>query len=148
MSGCVRSERASPIAQLVERVAVNRKVAGSNPAGREASSFVAPLTTRSCIFFFTHHTSHSPQKHLHTPSRATNTSTKYFSSSQQPLNQPRRPPMAARSYSLSTVLLMNATTTSLPVASRSIPKPYSIVHRELPHLRPRQDEWVHSRGTT
>ncbi len=31
--------RASPIAQLVERVAVNRKVAGSNPAGREASRF-------------------------------------------------------------------------------------------------------------
>ena len=26
--------RGSPIAQLVERVAVNRKVAGSNPAGR------------------------------------------------------------------------------------------------------------------
>ena len=34
--------RASPIAQLVERVAVNRKVAGSNPAGREASPFTAP----------------------------------------------------------------------------------------------------------
>lgn len=31
--------RASPIAQLVERVAVNRKVAGSNPAGREVSPF-------------------------------------------------------------------------------------------------------------
>lgn len=31
--------RASPIAQLVERVAVNRKVAGSNPAGREALTF-------------------------------------------------------------------------------------------------------------
>ena len=30
---------ASPIAQLVERVAVDRKVAGSNPAGREASPF-------------------------------------------------------------------------------------------------------------
>ena len=36
--------RASPIAQLVERVAVNRKVAGSNPAGREASRFASHLT--------------------------------------------------------------------------------------------------------
>ena len=39
--------RASPIAQLVERVAVNRKVAGSNPAGREASSFAAHYNTHS-----------------------------------------------------------------------------------------------------
>ena len=29
--------RRSPIAQLVERVAVNRKVAGSSPAGRDRS---------------------------------------------------------------------------------------------------------------
>jgi hypothetical protein len=42
VKSCAVGGRASPIAQLVERVAVNRKVAGSNPAGREASSFATP----------------------------------------------------------------------------------------------------------
>jgi hypothetical protein len=36
---CVCSGRDSPIAQLVERVTVNHKVAGSNPAGRVRASF-------------------------------------------------------------------------------------------------------------
>ena len=35
-------DRASPIAQLVERVAVNLKVAGSNPAGRALDALAPP----------------------------------------------------------------------------------------------------------
>jgi len=37
--------RASPIAQLVERAAVNLKVAGSNPAGRASLLLFAPRTS-------------------------------------------------------------------------------------------------------
>ena len=39
-----KDNRASPIAQLVERAAVNLKVAGSNPAGRD--SFTAPCAAK------------------------------------------------------------------------------------------------------
>jgi hypothetical protein len=45
-------ERASPIAQLVERVAVNRKVAGSNPAGREASPFIAYIHRQTSLPYY------------------------------------------------------------------------------------------------
>ena len=41
---CWKRYRASPIAQLVERAAVNLKVAGSNPAGRD--SFTAPCAAK------------------------------------------------------------------------------------------------------
>ena len=39
------NSRASPIAQLVERAAVNLKVAGSNPAGRDSSSYTPTSTS-------------------------------------------------------------------------------------------------------
>ena len=39
----------SPIAQLVERTAVNRKVAGSNPAGRVPFRFSIPATCRRAL---------------------------------------------------------------------------------------------------
>ena len=52
---CVCSALRSPIAQLAERVAVNRKVAGSNPAGRVAFHFASH---RSTTHTHTHSLSH------------------------------------------------------------------------------------------
>lgn len=48
--------RWSPIAQLVERVAVNRKVAGSNPAGRDHLFVLRNDTTNHQQAYFNHGT--------------------------------------------------------------------------------------------
>lgn len=81
--------RASPIAQLVERVAVNRKVAGSNPAGREASTFAPHYNTTQLTHISdtnTHNTTtHTPtqQQHLQRTLHAANQSTTYKTTKQQ-----------------------------------------------------------------
>ena len=70
----------SPIAQLVERVAVNRKVAGSNPAGRDLFFFLTPTTTTNQIT----HTAHPSyrNKHINHTNNASHTSIFLFNPSE------------------------------------------------------------------